>query len=110
MKFVGRVATRIINKVKRVNRVLHDATSKPPSRSRGSTRVPCEVLHCDKARCAKSPRRAVPPSQKMLESTQLPWVELPPPRQDCGDRDRELRGRAWLWCCPAKSSRATRTI
>jgi GMP synthase (glutamine-hydrolysing) len=30
MKFIGAVATRIINDVKGVNRVVYDVTSKPP--------------------------------------------------------------------------------
>ena len=30
MKFLGAVATRIINEVKGVNRVVYDVTSKPP--------------------------------------------------------------------------------
>jgi GMP synthase (glutamine-hydrolysing) len=30
MKFIGAVATRIINGVKDVNRVVYDVTSKPP--------------------------------------------------------------------------------
>jgi len=30
MKFIGNVATRIINEVKGVNRVVYDVTSKPP--------------------------------------------------------------------------------
>jgi GMP synthase (glutamine-hydrolysing) len=30
MDFLGRVATRIINEVKGVNRVVYDVTSKPP--------------------------------------------------------------------------------
>ena len=30
MKFLGRVATRIINEVRVVNRVVYDVTSKPP--------------------------------------------------------------------------------
>ena len=30
MKFIGRVATRIVNEVKGVNRVVYDVTSKPP--------------------------------------------------------------------------------
>ena len=30
MKFIGHVATRIINEVKGVNRVVYDVTSKPP--------------------------------------------------------------------------------
>ena len=30
MKFIGQVATRIINEVKGVNRVVYDVTSKPP--------------------------------------------------------------------------------
>ena len=30
MEFIGRVATRIINEVKGVNRVVYDVTSKPP--------------------------------------------------------------------------------
>jgi hypothetical protein len=30
MKFLGRVATRIINEVRGVNRVVYDVTSKPP--------------------------------------------------------------------------------
>jgi GMP synthase (glutamine-hydrolysing) len=30
MKFLGDVATRIINEVKGVNRVVYDVTSKPP--------------------------------------------------------------------------------
>jgi GMP synthase (glutamine-hydrolysing) len=30
MAFIGRVATRIINEVKGVNRVVYDVTSKPP--------------------------------------------------------------------------------
>jgi GMP synthase (glutamine-hydrolysing) len=30
MSFLARTATRIINEVRRVNRVVHDVTSKPP--------------------------------------------------------------------------------
>ena len=30
MNFLGRVATRIINEVKGINRVVYDVTSKPP--------------------------------------------------------------------------------
>jgi GMP synthase (glutamine-hydrolysing) len=30
MKFIGNVATRIVNEVKGVNRVVYDVTSKPP--------------------------------------------------------------------------------
>jgi len=30
MKFLGQVATRIINEVKGVNRMAYDVTSKPP--------------------------------------------------------------------------------
>ncbi len=36
MKFLGETATRIINEVKGVNRVVYDVTSKPPGRSSGS--------------------------------------------------------------------------
>jgi len=36
MKFIGAVATRIINEVKGVNRVVYDVTSKRPGRSSGS--------------------------------------------------------------------------
>ena len=34
MKFLGHVATRIINEVKGVNRVVYDVTSKPPGHDR----------------------------------------------------------------------------
>jgi len=34
--FLARVATRIINEVKGINRVAYDVTSKPPARSSGS--------------------------------------------------------------------------
>jgi GMP synthase PP-ATPase subunit len=30
LKFLGETATRIINEVRRVNRVVYDVTSKPP--------------------------------------------------------------------------------
>jgi GMP synthase (glutamine-hydrolysing) len=30
MEFIGRVATRIINEVRGINRVVYDITSKPP--------------------------------------------------------------------------------
>jgi GMP synthase (glutamine-hydrolysing) len=30
MKFIGHVATRIVNEVKGVNRVVYDVTSEPP--------------------------------------------------------------------------------
>jgi len=30
LKFIGHVATRIVNEVKGVNRVVYDITSKPP--------------------------------------------------------------------------------
>ena len=30
MGFIGRVATRIVNEVKGINRVVYDVTSKPP--------------------------------------------------------------------------------
>jgi hypothetical protein len=36
MKFLGKTATRIINEVKGVNRVVYDVTSKPPGPSSGS--------------------------------------------------------------------------
>jgi len=36
MKFLGETATRIINEVKGVNRVVYDVTSKPPGRLSGS--------------------------------------------------------------------------
>jgi len=35
--FLARVATRIINEVKGINRVVYDVTSKPPGRIEGST-------------------------------------------------------------------------
>jgi GMP synthase (glutamine-hydrolysing) len=41
MKFLGHVAMRIINEVKRVNRVVYDVISKPPGRSMGSEGVGC---------------------------------------------------------------------
>jgi GMP synthase (glutamine-hydrolysing) len=31
MKFLGHVATRIVNEAKGINRVVYDVTSKPPS-------------------------------------------------------------------------------
>jgi GMP synthase (glutamine-hydrolysing) len=43
MAFLGATATRIINEVKGVNRVVYDITSKPPGRSSGSEGEYCRV-------------------------------------------------------------------
>ena len=37
--FLGRTATRIINEVRGINRVVYDITSKPPGTSMGVTAV-----------------------------------------------------------------------
>jgi hypothetical protein len=37
-EFLGNVATRIVNEVRGINRVVYDYTSKPPGRSSGSER------------------------------------------------------------------------
>jgi GMP synthase PP-ATPase subunit len=37
MAFLRRAATRIINEVKGVNRIVYDVTSKPQARSSGSS-------------------------------------------------------------------------
>ena len=37
MEFLGRVATRIINEVRGINRVVYDVTSKPPARLSGNS-------------------------------------------------------------------------
>jgi hypothetical protein len=39
MKFLGETATRIINEVKGVNRVMYDVTSKPPGDDRVGVRL-----------------------------------------------------------------------
>ena len=44
MDFLGRAATRIINEVKGINRVVYDVTSKPPGHDRvGVTSVLCDL-------------------------------------------------------------------
>ena len=42
-EILGRAATRIINEVRGINRVVYDITSKPPARSSGSDREYCGV-------------------------------------------------------------------
>ena len=45
MKFIGRVATRIINEVKGVNRVVYDVTRSRPGRSSGSDGCPVATIY-----------------------------------------------------------------
>ena len=47
MKFLGETATRIINEVKGVNRVVYDVTSSRPARSSGSEGHGRVLLHAD---------------------------------------------------------------
>ena len=58
MKFIGHVATRIINEVKGVNRVVYDVTSRSrPARSSGSEHVPVTIYgikNCDTMKKARA--------------------------------------------------------
>jgi GMP synthase (glutamine-hydrolysing) len=50
MKFIGAVATRVINEVKGVNRAVYDVTSKPP----GTIEWECRTDRIPRVRPAKA--------------------------------------------------------
>ena len=106
MSFLGRAATRIINEVKGVNRVVYDVTASRRGRSSGSERR-CDRAPLPKRRARRSPAFEARPDPGVTQPA-LPTPAQPPasPRTSSKARfhPRRRREAAHRRSCPAHLS------